>query len=310
MKGKTPQSNILTTTLRQTIQRKNWGWIGGLSGFSSIVGLVIAVSLENNIKTIAIWVIIILALCFILYYIKYLIPNIFKWIHNAYVDSIWGKAIVDLADAYASVHSLDRKDIITDDDLAEVLGNFCDTIKLIFDRKTHANCCVSIKVPISKYTDSNEWKSMNVKNIAIDKEHLSRITVNYLAIDHDIIGNTAYSHILSLVLKNSSKAKVYLNNDVKNCTNYNSTSTACADRPDIPYASELVVPIIPSKYASLADIQFGGFLCIDSDKADVFDEKLYDIPMTQGIADGLYTLMLNYLNYENPIEDMNEDGNN
>ena len=34
---------------------------------------------------------------------------------------------------------------------------------------------------------------------------------------------------------------------------------------------------------------------VDSDKKDAFDAKHYDVPMTQGLADGLYTLMLKLL---------------
>lgn len=147
---------------------------------------------------------------------------------------------------------------------------------------------------------------MCVKNIARDQKHLSmRETVDYQNVNHDVISNTAYSRVVALVVKESSKPRVYLNNNVQKDSNYATTSSSCKDREAIPYKSELVVPVIPSDYDNLSDIKFGGFLCIDSDKENSFDPKRYDIPMTQGLADGLYALIQKLiakrdLNIENP----------
>lgn len=73
--------------------------------------------------------------------------------------------------------------------------------------------------------------------------------------------------------------------------NYATTSPDDDYRKAVPYKSELVVPILPSNYDGLDEVSFGGFLCIDSDKKDSFDVNHYDIPMTLGLADGLYILM-------------------
>lgn len=35
-----------------------------------------------------------------------------------------------------------------------------------------------------------------------------------------------------------------------------------------------------------------GFICIDCNMKDKFDETRYDIPMVEGIADGIYDIIL------------------
>lgn len=216
-------------------------------------------------------------------------------IHELNVESIWGDAIIDLAEAYSIIHEVEHKNNITEQDISSVLSKFCNKIKEIFDRTTKSNSSVSIKVPICNYTDQGQWGAMQVKNVARDQKHLNeRETPDYKQTNHDILGNTAYSRIVSLVVRESSKDKVYLNNNVNLNVdpNYATTSSQCNDRDAAPYKSELVVPIIPTKYHSLNEIRFGGFLCIDSDKTDSFRHKKYYIHMTRGIADGLYSLMI------------------
>lgn len=237
----------------------------------------------------------------ILFFFFFLLKNAAKAWKEYRVESIWGETIKDLAYAYSEIHQLERKSsnsIIKEQQIAAVLQEFCNTVKKIFDRKTKSNCCVSIKVPVSNYTDKGEWNSIQVKNIARDKKHIrERDTDDYKTANHDILGNTSYSRIISLVVKESSKMHVYLNNDVdpEKDPNYATTSPEGEDRKAVPYKSELVVPILPSKYDDLNEVFFGGFLCVDSDKKNSFDSSHYDIPMTQGLADGLYFLMLKLL---------------
>ena len=138
--------------------------------------------------------------------------------------------------------------------------------------------------------------SSNTYKVSRDQSHISeRDTPDYKKTNHDIVSNTAYSYIVSLVIKESSKPRIYLDNDVQSNPNYLTSS----NRTEIPYKSELVVPILPSKYKKLSEIYFGGFLCIDSNLKDSFDTKHYDIPMTIGLADGLYTIMLRLIESQN-----------
>ena len=35
-----------------------------------------------------------------------------------------------------------------------------------------------------------------------------------------------------------------------------------------------------------------GFLCVDCDKKNAFDERGYDVPMVEGVVDGIYDIIL------------------
>lgn len=280
--------SIFGKSFQDTIKRKNWYWIGG------VPGILTAISCLQSFVELKWWQNLLVLGCtfvviFILFYGYYFLRNAYGWIHNVMVESIWGEIIKVLAEVYAKIHEIERKESITERDVADVLSTFCNKVKQLFDKKTDSDCCVSIKVPISHYSVSGEWETIQVKNVSRDQTHISeRDTPDYKNANHNIVGNTAYSYVVSMVLKESSKPRVYLENDVKSVANYLTSS----GRIEVPYQSELVVPIIPSCYGKIDDIYFGGFLCIDSDKKNAFDPDHYDIPMTIGLADGLYTIML------------------
>lgn len=291
---KQTQMSIFTKSFIQTSQKKNWRWIGGISGIVTIASFVqTAKELEwwQSLLVLAGSLIAIALLLYIFYFFR----NAYGWIHNVRVESIWGEIVKVLADVYAYIHEIERKAELTDNDIAGVLSFFCNKVKELFDKKTNSNCCVSIKVPISHFSDSGEWQSIQVKNVSRDQSHISeRDTPDYKDTNHDIVSNTAFSFIISMVIKESSKPRVYLDNDVQSNPNYITSS----NRNEIPYKSELVVPIIPSRYKRLNDVFFGGFLCIDSDKKDSFDKDHYDIPMTVGLADGLYSIIHRLINIQ------------
>ena len=232
----------------------------------------------------------------VLVFCFFFLRNAYGWIHDLRVESVWGEIVKVLAEVYAYIHEIERKEEVTEKDIADVLSFFCGRVKTLFDKKTNSDCCVSIKVPISHYSDKGEWQSIQVKNVSRDQKHISdRDTTDYKNANHDVVGNTAYSYVISMVIKESSKPRVYLDNDVQANPNYLTSS----GRNTIPYKSELVVPIIPSRYKKLEDIYFGGFLCVDSDKKGSFDAKHYDIPMTMGLADGLYAIMQRLIEIQN-----------
>ena len=290
--------SIFSESFKQASQNKNWGWFITLSAVVTYLGFIQQQFDTTWWKTILIFIGAFLSVA-ILFYVWFFISNAVKRWKAYRVESMWGETIKDLAQAYSEIHQLERMaPIITERRIAMSLQEFCNKVKKIFDRKTKSNCCVSIKVPVSNYSSSGEWKSIQVKNVARDKKHIKeRDTDDYKVANHDIIGNTAYSRIISLVLKESRKPRIYLNNDVdpEKDPNYATTSPENEDRKAVPYKSELVVPILPTKYGSLKEVSFGGFLCIDSDEKGSFDADHYDVPMTQGLADGLYVLMLKLL---------------
>lgn len=286
--------SIFTKSFRQTFQKKNWSWLGGFSGVVTVVAFL------QQIVPLEWWQVVLVMLCSlaaiaILFYLFFFLRNAYSWIHDFTVNSIWGEIITVLAEVYAMIHELERKQEVTEDDIAKVLGGFCNKVKKLFDKKTNSKCCVSIKVPISNYSETGQWMNIVVKNIARDQEHISeRDTQEYKDTNHDISGNTAYVHIISLVIRQSTKPNIYLDNDVHANPNYDTTS----NRNTIPYKSELVVPILPIRYRKLDEVWFGGFLCIDSSKQGSFDAEHYDVPMTIGLADGLYSIMQKLLSLQ------------
>lgn len=225
-----------------------------------------------------IWLIRFLYVCF---------KRLIKYIHNIYVDSIWGYAIVELKDAYSEIHFLRKQENVSNEEFVGIMITFCDTLKRIFDKKTNANCCVSIKVPISS---GENLESLELCNLCRDSAHRNRDTEQYRNIKHRIIGNTAYSKIVNKILKGNQKHLAYVNNDINNSSDYENTSIECYPEGVLPYNSELVYPIVPIRGNETNQKNLKGFICIDCDEANKFDESRYDIPMVQGIADGIYDI--------------------
>ena len=212
-----------------------------------------------------------------------------KYCHNTFIDSIWGDAIVELKNAYAEIHSLRKKENINDEEFIRVMVNLCDTLKKIFDKKTKAECCVSIKVPISS---GENLMSLELCNLCRDSSHKSksRDTEMYKQIKHRIIGNTAYSIIVNKILRGNQKHLAYVNNNIAGSSDYENTSKDAYPNGTFPYNSELVYPIVPIKCNETNDRALKGFICIDCNESNKFDENRYDIPMVQGVSDGIYDL--------------------
>ena len=229
-----------------------------------------------------------LAAIFVLRFLYYLAVEVIIYVHNSYVDSIWGKAIADLKDAYAQVHYLRKQDEITDEAFMKTLISFCNILKTIFDRKTKGNCCVSIKVPVGQFDSMEAWV---LGNLCRDEQHHERDTKKYAETKHTVLGNTPYTFILNNLLNVKQKPlPYYINNDIETTKDYMNTSRDL--HPEAQrYKSELVHAIVPILGNHEYRHDLLGFLCIDCDKKDVFDIQRYDIPMVQGIVDGIYDII-------------------
>lgn len=212
-----------------------------------------------------------------------------KYCHNTFIDSIWGDAIVELKNAYSEIHSLRKQEDISDTEFITVMVKLCDTLKKIFDKKTKANCCVSIKVPISS---GDNLETLELYNLCRDSSHKSksRDTEVYKQIKHRIIGNTAYSIIVNKILRGNQKHLAYVNNNIAESSDYENTSKEAYQDGIFPYNSELVYPIVPIKGNQTNHRALKGFICIDCNESNKFDENRYDIPLVQGVADGIYDL--------------------
>lgn len=280
---------MLKELLIKSVKWKVWTWC--LSSFGALVTILL---LGRNFFDMDINKSILLgcASLFVIWILRFLYllgEATIKYCHNTFIDSIWGDAIVELKNAYAEIHSLRKKENINDEEFIRVMVNLCDTLKKIFDKKTKAECCVSIKVPISS---GENLMSLELCNLCRDSSHKSksRDTEMYKQIKHRIIGNTAYSIIVNKILRGNQKHLAYVNNNIAGSSDYENTSKDAYPNGTFPYNSELVYPIVPIKGNETNDRALKGFICIDCNESNKFDENRYDIPMVQGVADGIYDL--------------------
>lgn len=242
----------------------------------------------NNTESFLLGIIVFISI-FFARFIYFFLIEVVVYIHNTYVDSIWGKAIIDLKDAYAVMHYLRKQETIDDKIFMNSMVVFCDILKGIFDRKTKANCCVSIKVPAGQFSSIEAWE---LTNLCRDTAHKNRDTNEYETTKHTVIGNTPFSVIVSKLLDTKHEEKAYyLNNDIQGTKDYRNTSVGVY-HDGLPYQSELVYAIIPIKSDDKHRHELLGFLCIDCNKKDAFDENRYDLPMVEGIVDGIYDIIL------------------
>lgn len=276
--------NPLKNTFGRNIRNFLFGSFGSTIAFFTF-GITILKATPLQSFVIGVVVLIIL---FALRFLYYLCKDLFRYIHNTYVDSIWGQAIIDLKDAYSIMHYLRKQDQITDDDFMRALITFCEVLKVIFDRKTKGDCCVSIKVPTGNFASLETWE---LCNLCRDVKHKSRDTKDYESTKHTVIGNTPYAIIVNKLLSNKRKSKpYYINNDIDGTKDYMNTSDQIYT-DGLPYKSELVYAIVPVKNDDEHHYDLAGFLCIDCNKKNVFDEKRYDVPMVEGIVDGIYDII-------------------
>lgn len=280
---------MLKELLIKSVKWKVWTWC--LSSFGALVTILL---LGRNFFDMDINKSILLgcASLFVIWILRFLYllgEATIKYCHNTFIDSIWGDAIVELKNAYSEIHSLRKQEDISDKEFITVMVKLCDTLKKIFDKKTKAECCVSIKVPIS--SDEN-LMSLELCNLCRDSSHKSksRDTEMYKQIKHRIIGNTAYSIIVNKILRGNQKHLAYVNNNIAGSSDYENTSKDAYPNGTFPYNSELVYPIVPIKGNETNDRALKGFICIDCNESNKFDENRYDIPMVQGVADGIYDL--------------------
>lgn len=268
--------------------KNNRIWSYFLGGFGSTAAVLFFG--KNANEGITVWQSIILGFVFIVLVFSalllyYMAKELIAWFHKRFVESVWGEAIVKLKNAYAEVHRLRKRRRIETEEFVKVMVDLCDQLKDIFDKKTGANCSVSIKVPLKDFDDMYK---IEVRNLCRDSSHPERDTKKYEAAKHTVVDNTAYLEVVRKIL-NKDKTPFYINNNIKESKDYNNSSIGCYSQSGLPYQSELVYPIIP--IYNDKDYKMCGFVCVDSDKPNSFDENLYDVPMIQGISDGIYDVI-------------------
>ncbi|CAN5639907.1 hypothetical protein BH10BAC2_BH10BAC2_29340 [soil metagenome] len=221
--------------------------------------------------------------------------NTYYHLKAKYLESVYGEAIILLKDTFAHIHALRKKAIISDEDFKAAMITVCECLKKIYDKKTKGNCSVSIKVLKINDVGKDYTANTEVINLFRDQKSSNRDTTKYLDTKHYIFNNTCYNHIFNNILKSRKNKLYYLNNDIQSSKDYaNSSIDAYASTEEeatkkiLPYKSELVVPILPIINENIYNLL--GFLCVDGNSNDIFDD-LYDLAITQGVADGIYDII-------------------
>ena len=218
---------------------------------------------------------------FIARFLFFLFNNCAHYIHNAYVDSIWGNAIDILKDLYGHIHFLTRKDF-GNEEFMIIISQVCDTIGHLMSSIIDCKCAVSIIVRI---VSEDDLLSMKFKLLSYDKAHDYRLKGQEGAGTFSVAGNTAFSRIVNMILS-SNPRPFYINNNVHTSKDYDNTRKCIYEGDVLPYKSELVFPIIPLKSSGKKNELFG-FIWIECEKENAFKEDSYSISMMQGIADGI-----------------------
>lgn len=279
--------DILKNSLKENFSGKIWKYLVGSSG-ALIAILLFGRNFFGSSVSISIWIgLCFLTFLFLLRLLLFLSKNIFKYLHTKYREAKYGDAIIFLKNAFSKVHRLRQKDNFTDQELMETLKYLCDQLKELFDNKNMCDCFVSIKVAV----DGNIKEDTSLKNLCRDSTSSKiRDTPNYNAIDHTIIGNTAFIKVLNNVLRKNKKGFFYLNNSINKNDDYENTSKELYEGGILPYNSEIVVPIIPARDEQINEYNILGFLCVDCRLVDKFDKK-YDPTLIEGVAEGIYDVL-------------------
>ena len=282
---------VILKSLKEAVSKKSWNWVAGSAGTVSAILLA-----GKNYLGSKVWVSIVFGVSFIiaLYVLRFLLilsRNVYRNWYELYKESVYGDAIVFLKDAFSRVHWLRKLDTIPDDKLKQTMAQFCQQLKLIYDKKTKSCCAVSIKLARKAADEKSITSNTRISNLCRDKDSQSRDTVQYQQTLHSIFSNTCFNNILADFAQGKNINEVYyINNHIAGSGDYLNTSKQLYNEGKLPYASELVVPIIPHHNENDIKFEMVGFLCVDCQTKEVFDSK-YDVSILQGVADGIYDVI-------------------
>lgn len=289
---------IIRESFKKTYKSKilKWLFLGSIGAINVILQIgktYFGLTLELSV---IIGIIISIGL-FLLIFIWFIITTALKYFIRKNKESLYGEAIIYLKDSFGKIHFLRKDDNLNEETLKNSLAHFCQQLKLFYDKKTQSKCSVSIKV-FQNIVEYENAANAKLYNLCRDKDALYRDTEIYKKQNHSVFNNTCFRYVLTKITSGKTSNNLhYLNNDLVKAKDYQNTSWAIHQKKDskdmweLPYRSELVVPIIPLENLTDKKYQLIGFICVDSDETEVFNEK-YDSALIQGVADGIYDLIL------------------
>lgn len=220
-----------------------------------------------------------------------IIPNLnagFSRVHNIYRLSN-NESINKNSENLISIYpKLNPKDIL------DVLGNICTNISDVFSELTNEDCGVCIKIV---------KKDFIVHTLCRDKKgHFVQRDYDQKKLEEDprIENNSDFKAIYeNMGIPNK---EYFISNNLPARYDYKNSSFQIYGKPDpnwsakkrakewkLPYKSAIVVPIAPGNIVNEKNLPLG-YLCVDSDKIDVFHEE-FDVNTLSGVANGIYNLL-------------------
>lgn len=221
-----------------------------------------------------------------------------RYVILKYKERVYGNIMIELIAITAKINYARRQGDLDEVNFKAVLLDVCEELKKIFERKSRqAVCSVSFKA--LKLSPSGELGPQSeVFCLCRDSEgEARRHTPKYMSTPHSISNNSCYNIILNNLLSNKkSVRRYYINNNVPTTTQSDDRGVAYMNSsydvyPELPYRSELVVPILPFKVNNKPDPKLSGFLCVDSNKPNYFEDR-YDLAILQGVSDNIYELLV------------------
>lgn len=190
----------------------------------------------------------------------------------------------------------EAKAAVSIEDKSKNLQKFCNKTKSLFDKLTCSPCCVSIKVVMDERPSSSSKDLINkqVINLFADDLHKDRHSDEYNEIEHIISENTAFINVINTIYK---KRNFYIGKNLRKDENYLTSSAKCSltegktYNKELPYDSELVLPIFKKLSTGNNQLCFRGFLCIDSQSSEGFNSDGIEVFFARILSDGLYDLI-------------------
>lgn len=281
------KKQIIYRAFKSTFNDRLWKSLGFLSfaSFLSLVNLIWKIiETDNGIEILEYIALGFLGLVF-LRFLWMLSKYIFIYIHERYIESKWGNAMLVIKESQSKLAHL----VSSEYDLISAKKTIVEVLNMQrdwYNEFLKSNCGISIKVPTNDYTDLNNWV---LKNICRDSSTYSRDNEIYKDIKHTVIHNTPFSYVIAKITSDSDSIS-YVNENIPQSKNYNNTSIKAYQNHILPYKSEIVSPIMIYKYKG--NPKCLGFLCFDCSDANKFNTQVeYLVAFNEIFAETLYPVL-------------------
>ena len=223
-------------------------------------------------------------------------------------QAVYGKVFPILNQAFSQLHDTIRTDL-TETEFRHAFQDFCTKLASTFDIITSSKCHVCIKIPIVPKKNLSKSSKLKAVTLVRDAIRVKRDGIDSQNIDHWFNSNTDFEHIFLNI--QSEKGRYFFSNNLASLHEYknssflskgenpyfHSKSTVEEREKDWPlsYRSSIASAICPGIAKQRSVGTLFGFLCLDCEDKDRFDENV-DPEIIAGCADGLYNPLYTFIN--------------